>query len=520
MARFSYLLVFLSALALRLSMPLSGGGLVGNYSYDAGVYYSAGAALVHGRMPYRDFVLLHPPGIALAVAPAAWVGRFTSASVGFAIAVLEFSVLGALSAVLVVVVARAVGAGTRMATIGGLFYAAWFVSVRAEYLNRLEPLGNFLVLCGLVAYVRTEGRHGNRWALVSGVALGAATAVKIWYAVPLVVVLCFLGARRGLRAAGWASLGATGALGMICGPFFALAPSSMWRMVVSEQVARDQSNPLRALVSLQRLPAGISWPTAYLLDAVVLVVAGVLLVAARRAPAVRLPAALLFTSSVVLFAAPSWFLFYGDYLAPAAALCVATVPLALGPTWRQTGPLLTRSCAIAGATIVALVVVGSAEAMWYRPATAATALPARQLASAVSSVACVSSDSPMALIGLNALDRDLSNGCVDWVDVTGRAYASDMIVRGQDGRQVPRVANPRWQKALGSYLRSGEAVIIIRSKDSGISPTTLDAIQGGGILAASGTDVVYAVHDSGSAAGGHHPPGSSAAAPADQRPRD
>jgi hypothetical protein len=483
--------VFAVAFVLRLLVPLTGGGLVGNYSYDAGVYYAAGAALVHGRLPYADFTLLHPPGVVLAVAPAAWVGRLTSDHVGFAVAVIEFIALGAASAALVVVVARGLGAGWRAATAGGLFYAMWFLSVRAEYLTRLEPLGNFLVLCGLVAYTRIDGPHARRSALLCGAAFGAACSVKIWYAVPLAVVLCFMGARRRPREMGRTVLGAVGAVVLICGPFFALAPSSMWRMVVVEQLGRNKSNVSRALGLLHRVPVGLSWWTPYLFAAVFVLAVVVLVIAARRAPAVRLPAALLLAGVGVLVAAPSWFLFYTDYLTPAAALCVATAATALGAR-RETG-LVARPFAIAGVLVVVLALVGSAKSLWYKRPKNRSLQFSGQLASAVTRVPCVMSDSPTVLIGLNALDRDLANGCPNWVDVTGRTYAPDMRVRGPDGRLLSRPANPRWQGALRDYLLSGDAVIVTRANEEGLSPTTWDAIRAGRVLARDGTHVIYAV---------------------------
>jgi hypothetical protein len=485
--------VFGVAFGLRLLVPLTSRGLVGNYSYDASVYYSAGAALVHGRVPYRDFILLHPPGVALAVAPAALIGRLTSDHTGFALATLEFTVFGAASAALVVLVARGLGVGWRAATAGGLFYAMWLPSVRNEYLSRLEPLGNLLVLCGLLGYVGIGGRHSRRSAVLCGAALGAAASVKIWYAVPLAVVLCFLVARRRAGDAARAVLGAGAAVVLICGAFFALAPSSMWRMVISEQLGRDQANPLRGLLTLQRLPTGLSWQGAYLLDAVLLLAGGVLLVAAWRAPAVRLPAALLVASGGVLVAAPSWFFSYFDYVTPAAALCVATGAAAVGVLRRETGRLFAHACAGAGAVVVVLALVIPATRLWYGSGKARASLPSSQLASAVTNVRCVMSDSPMALIGLKALHRNLANGCANWIDVTGRTYGSDMDVRGQDGRRVSRVANPRWQRALRDYLLSGDAVIIMRAKDVGIGPTTREAILAGGILATDGTHVIYRV---------------------------
>ena len=490
---FSYVVVFAVAFGLRLLVPLTSRGLVGNYSYDASVYYSAGAALVHGRVPYRDFILLHPPGAMLAAAPAAWVGRLTSDHTGFALAMLEFTVFGAASAVLVVVVARGLGVEWRAATVGGLFYAMWFPSVRNEYLSRLEPLGNLLLLCGLVGYVGIGGRQSRRSAVLCGVGLGAATSVKIWYAAPLVVVLCFLVARRRLGDAGWVVLGAVGAAVLTCGPFLALAPKAMSQMVISNQLGRGQANPVRSLILLQDLPPTLSWPAAYLLVVVLMVCAGVLVIVARRAPTVRLPAALLLASAAVLVAGPSWFFSYFDYLTPAAALCIATGAAAMGGVRRQTGALVVRACAAAGAMVVVLALVIPVRRLWYGHDRARALLPSKQLMAATADVRCVMSDSPMALIGLNALSRSLANGCPNWIDVTGRTYASDMDVRDENGRRMSRVDNLHWQQALRDYLLSGDAVIIIRAKDAGISASTWDAIIGGGILAADGAHVVYRV---------------------------
>jgi hypothetical protein len=264
-------------------------------------------------------------------------------------------------------------------------------------------------------------------------------------------------------------------------------------MVISEQLGREQANPFRAVVLLQRLPVGMSWPTAYLLDAMLLTAVALLVIAAWRVPIVRLPLALLLTSAAVLLAAPSGFVFYLDYLTPAAALCLATGATAVSVPRPETRPLILRATAAIGAAVVVVVVVGTAKALWYKPSRPPSPLPPEQLAAAVTGTRCVMSDSPMALIGLDALDRSLGHGCPDWVDVTGRTYGPDMDVRGKDGRRVPRVDNQRWQLALQDYLRSGDAVIIARPKDAGIGPATWDAIRSGGVLATARTITVYDV---------------------------
>ena len=83
------------AFLARLLPTLRGGGLSGLGVYDDGVYYAAAASLVAGRVPYEQFVLLHPPGIAVALAPYAVLGRMTSDPTGFAVARLAMMLVGA-----------------------------------------------------------------------------------------------------------------------------------------------------------------------------------------------------------------------------------------------------------------------------------------------------------------------------------------------------------------------------------------------------------------------------------------
>ncbi len=59
------------AVAARVAVIVRHGGLHGDFGYDPGVYFAAGDAFVHGRLPYRDFVLIHPPLEMLVLAPFA-----------------------------------------------------------------------------------------------------------------------------------------------------------------------------------------------------------------------------------------------------------------------------------------------------------------------------------------------------------------------------------------------------------------------------------------------------------------
>ena len=484
--------VFVLAVAARLVVVVTSGGFGGNYGYDAGVYYAAGDALVHGRVPYRDFVLLHPPGLMLVLAPFGWLGRVTSDHAGFVTASLAFSALGAVNAVLVVRVARTMGVASWPALLGGGFYALWYGAIRAEYLPRLEPLGNFLLLAGLLALL-TAARSGRRWpAVAGGFALGAAASVKIWWVVPMLLVVAWrLGVdRRRPRTAALPVAGAAAALVLVNGPFLLLSRGQMWQMVVAQQLgrARDRNSVASRLAQLSGLdhsPRPLPRPAELALLAVVGAVALAVCWLAWRLPAARLVVVLAVVQVGVLVSAPSWFSFYTDYLAPAAALTLAAgaygAQRAAAGRWRLDRAVRLAWAPVAVAALETALLVVSGRSNVVAP------FPRAPLARAVADTRCLMSDSAMALIQLNALSRDLAHGCQNWVDVTGRTYGPDKPA----SPGVPRRANARWQADLRAYLLSGDAVIIVRAAGTGLSAATTAAVRQGGVLASAGGHAVY-----------------------------
>ncbi len=150
------------AFVARLEMVLRGAGLQGLHGYDDGVYYAAAASLVNGRVPYRDFVLLHPPGMVLLLSPFALLGRLTSDHVGFAVARVAFMLLGALNAGAVAVLAarsRRPAAGVAAAA-GGLFAALWYSSIYASRTTLLETPASTLLLVALLLVWRRRRTPG------------------------------------------------------------------------------------------------------------------------------------------------------------------------------------------------------------------------------------------------------------------------------------------------------------------------------------------------------------------------
>ena len=115
--------VGLVAFLFRL-LPLTNSNTLGGFrGYDDGVHYASGAYLISGALPYRDFVLVHPPGISVLMAPFAWIGDMTSDRWGIGLARILFVVIGTSSAMIVASLLRSRGASASL--IGGGLYAVW-----------------------------------------------------------------------------------------------------------------------------------------------------------------------------------------------------------------------------------------------------------------------------------------------------------------------------------------------------------------------------------------------------------
>src|ERR1700733_12130581 len=75
-------LVGLGLRAYRLSRA---GCLLGVTEYDDGPYFGSAVRLARGTLPYRDFVLVQPPGITLLMLPAAMLAKVTGTAWGLAV---------------------------------------------------------------------------------------------------------------------------------------------------------------------------------------------------------------------------------------------------------------------------------------------------------------------------------------------------------------------------------------------------------------------------------------------------
>ncbi len=448
---------------VRLMPLLIGGGLSFSGRYDDGVYYTAAESLTFGRLPYRDFMLLHPPGLIVALVPFATLGRLTTDPTGMAVGRVAFMMIGALNAVLVAILANRWG--RRAAITAGLLYACWMPAVYGEQSTLLEPLGTTGILTALLLLCRRDPDSVRpRHELIAGVALGLSVTLKVWYAAPILVVVVAQLMRRRYGSAARTAAATVSAAAVVLVPFFVEAPGQMFRMVVLDQLGRAgrTTSPfvrLPYILGVRPLanghPAEIAVCTAIALTVVGL--AGVLCL--TDAPA-RLIVGVAALDGVVLMLTPAFFLHYGE-------LTAAPLALVIGIGISKLPGMMARpaaSRALVAACAAAILVSGVDIAATPE----GTAFPKAEF-TAAAPPGCITADDPDALIQMNRLTSDLRAHCVVPVDVSGITY-DRLSETTSAGTRIGRGLNEAWQGYLHDYLFSGTAFVVMREGADSITP--------------------------------------------------
>jgi alpha-1,2-mannosyltransferase len=472
----SPLAVALVALAARLAPVLCGGGLTGILAYDDGVYYSASDALLSGRLPYRDYLLLHPPGITLVLAPFAALGRLLGEdAVGLAAARLAFMALGATAAVLVWAVARRVS--PRAGLVAGLAYAVWQPASYAERTTLLEPLVNLGLLAVLALLGPGRGDASRRRAALAGIVLGLAVAVKAWAVVPFAVLVLWLLRRDGRRTALIFAGAGVVAAGAVSLPFLLAAGRAMLRMVVLDQLGRPSNGVplatrLASIEGWQLSPAPLTTGLARVAVAVAVTVAVLAVVVAWRVPAARVWAALLTAQGALLLEAPSYFAHYGAFVAPALVLLAGAGADAL------LGAVTDRSAVLRPLAPAAGLVALAALSAHVVTQPEGRRVPDRSAEDALSGVRCVAADSAAALVTADVLTQDLRDGCRLVVDVTGLTYDQDPGDLGAGPTPRERRRDLEWQRTVAGYFDGSDAVVLDQWRSDGLDERLLAGLEG------------------------------------------
>lgn len=226
-------------LRARFLLPRSDGAIPASH-YDEMVYLEGTLLWRNGAMPYRDFMLAHPPGILYAFWPATFfAGQWGGPAYLIAGRWIQ-CLCGLCTLLLLYLVGRRLGGRW-----GGLLAALVLaVDVEVVQVAPLETMVNLATVAALALYLWGERveRPGARALLMA--ASGGCAAGAMFVKAPGGVAL-FLLAMLALLGGEWRDLlaGAVGAAAtalLLAGPFFFPAPGDFWRQVLAFQVLRPQ----------------------------------------------------------------------------------------------------------------------------------------------------------------------------------------------------------------------------------------------------------------------------------------
>jgi Dolichyl-phosphate-mannose-protein mannosyltransferase len=449
----------LLAVGLRLYDLSRPGFLLGIDEYDEGTDFGSAIRLVHGALPYRDFIMVHPPGITLLMFPVALATRVMGTDTGMAVARVVTAMAGAAAVPLAGLVTRRRGLFAALVTCGVL--AIFPDSVLASRTVLLEPwLVLFCLLGALAIFDGDQVASSTRRLLLGGVLFGFAGAVKVWAILPVVVILV-LTARRPRQAAVYAAGVALGFCVPVL-PFALSAPTTFYRSVIVAQLFRNdivripQGYRLQQMLGLTHFPQ-LTTPALVIIGIVVVLLITAMTVLGSRLAHSSPPALDWFATGtcalvVAAFLWPADFYYhYAAFLAPFLPLALALPAsrlLAALPaggirarlTWLRPVTMMTAAAAI----VVLAVFQVIAESHNY------TSVPPTEIAAVQRLIppgACVATDQASYTI---AIDRFVSSvpQCSLMIDGLGIDYALSNGRNPQTGAAGSPTVEAAWMSAF------------------------------------------------------------------------
>jgi alpha-1,2-mannosyltransferase len=426
----------LLALALRLYQLTRPGFLLSVTEYDDGPYFGSALRLVNGSLPYRDFLLVQPPGITLLMVPAALLGKLTGTAGAMAAGRILTALAGAAAVALAGLLVRHRGVLAAVIVCGIL--AVYPDSVQAAHTILVEPWLVLFCLLGAVA-VFDGDRLTTSWRRLAwgGAAFGFAGTVEIWAIVP-VIVIAVLALRWPRRLCIYVAGVAVGFLVPVL-PFVALAPHQFYTGVITAQIGdRADAGRVSVWARLHEMTglSDLAHPSHLLITLVMIFVAGASLgcLAVACLLSRRLPSALevfaVATAALVVasFMWPKQFHYhFGAFLAPFLALAiglpVARLATGIRPAadgTRTAPPALAQlGAAVAGLAIITMALIQAGWESVQPPHVPGNRVTAAQRL--IPAGACVVTDEVSFTILADRFNSDVP-GCPLLVDSIGTDY--------------------------------------------------------------------------------------------------
>jgi Glycosyltransferase family 87 len=223
------------ALFLRLWQLTKHGYLLGVTEYDDGVYFGAAVRLIHGVVPYKDFITVQPPGVMLLMTPVAALAGPLGTAKALAIGRILTACAGAGGVTLTGLAIR--HRGVLPVAVAGGFLAVYPDGVYAAHTVLIEPWLVLFCLAGTLAVMDGDHLAGSWQRLgAGGIAFGIAGVCKAWAVFPVLVLLA--GMARTPRRAGVFLGGVIAGFVLPALPFALLAPHAFYSQVLVAQWSR------------------------------------------------------------------------------------------------------------------------------------------------------------------------------------------------------------------------------------------------------------------------------------------
>ncbi len=459
---------------LRFIGMAIGGGLDGRIGLDDATYFAGATSLVEGRLPYRDFNILHPPGILYLLSPFAFVARLTGETPAFMIARLGIMALGGVNIVLIGLVGRRVGWATALCA--AALYAVWVVPAqweRSPYL--IAPQAAVMLLALLQLTGRTVDDLSNRRVALAGVFIGVSGVLQVWAVIPAILILAWIlitcrGSIRVAvrRAAVFVAAGTATAL-VLLSPFLVLTAPKMIQMIVFAQASRtgvyltSVTTRLRDLAGVPQRVLGLHPPT-WALAGIAVVVAVLVLYVAWRRPAIRLWVALALGEMWFVLITPTFVRHYAAWPALLNALCIGAA-VAYGLERANPAP---RRVLLAG-YLLGLTVLATVT---LRPVGSTVAI--NPTTPDLAAARCVTANEALLLIRSQTLVRSLENGCRLLPNPRSVSHVNNAA---SEGENLPRSRQAEYQRGAIDYYTSGDVALIRPLAIDAFADSTWTAIQ-------------------------------------------
>jgi alpha-1,2-mannosyltransferase len=452
----------LLALAVRLYYFTRPGYLLGVTEYDDGSYFGSAVRLVHGVLPYRDFVFVQPPGITILMTPVALLSKVTGTDTGLAVARILTMLAGAAGTALAGLLVRHRGALAALIATGVV--AVYADSVASSHTLLVEPWVVLFCLIGAVAVFDGDTFTSSRRRLVwGGVAFGFAGLIEAWAIVPVLVLLVLM-IRNVRRTLIWLAGVAAGFL-LPVAPFAALAPRSFFHDVITAQIGgREGAIRVPLYFRIRHMAGFANYPD--LRHTLVLAVAAALAVfvvvatlvasgLARKLPPVLDWFAYGTTAAIIaMFLWPSQFHYhFSGFLAPFFGLSLALPAARLVAVLRDKtarAPVAGRAIAALAGTVAAVVLAAGTVSQVSFEHTLLPLAPIDAMAIGKKIIppgACVLADNVAYTITANRFVNSRA-GCPTVDDGTGANFALSHGLAAETGAgRVPAVYT-LWREAL------------------------------------------------------------------------